>query len=88
MTAASMLPTTSFGARRMAQPATFFSGADGDGSGLVNEADYDLWRSQFGGPTADGRGSRIGAGTGHDCGMTLAACLPDFSRRPERFAPI
>ena len=48
------------------QAATFFTGADGDGSGLVDDADYDLWRSRFGDPSATRRGSRIGAGTGHD----------------------
>jgi hypothetical protein len=26
---------------------TFFSGADGDGSGLVDSADYQVWRRQF-----------------------------------------
>jgi hypothetical protein len=31
------------------QSATYFSGADGDGSGTVNELDYALWRGRFGG---------------------------------------
>jgi hypothetical protein len=29
--------------------ATFFSGADGDGSGTVNAADYGIWRGRFAG---------------------------------------
>jgi hypothetical protein len=31
------------------QAATYFTGADGDGSGSVNDADYNLWRSRFSG---------------------------------------
>jgi hypothetical protein len=36
--------------KALGQNATFFTGADGDGSGAVNDDDYAVWRGAFGGP--------------------------------------
>jgi hypothetical protein len=40
--------------------ATFFSGADGDGSGVVDSSDYGVWRAHFG-RSSGGAASSFGA---------------------------
>src|SRR5207245_1097836 len=42
--------------KQTGQSVTPYSGADGNGDGLVNQADYDVWRSHFG-QTLPGAGS-------------------------------
>jgi hypothetical protein len=34
--------------KMQSQTATYFTGADGDGSGMIDAADYNLWRGRFG----------------------------------------
>ena len=47
-TASSTLATIQFGATRWACVVEPFHGADGDGDGIVDCDDYDIWKSHFG----------------------------------------
>jgi type II secretory pathway pseudopilin PulG len=69
------------------QPATFFRGADGDGSGRVDEADYSLWRSRFVGPAAAGAASALIPEPAAAV-MALNAMFAGFFHRREHFAAI
>ena len=49
-TASSTRPTMCSGATQWPVAVPHGSGADGNGDGIVNQADYTLWRSHFGNP--------------------------------------
>jgi hypothetical protein len=50
--------------------ATFFSGADGDGSGTIDAADYSVWRANFG-RTSGGAGAIVNAVPEPSCMVLL-----------------
>jgi hypothetical protein len=65
------------------QQATFFSGADGDGSGMVDEPDYHVWRSRFGGLEPVG-GAVAAAPEPTSSSLILVAMLAGVFHRPAR----
>jgi hypothetical protein len=57
---------------------TPFSGADGNGNGLVDEADYEVWRSQFGQTLPPPMAARVATNLGGP-----SAAPEELSYRPE-----
>ena len=43
-----MRPTTTSGATRWGQSIASGTAADGNGNGIVDQADYELWKANFG----------------------------------------
>ncbi len=48
----------------MGSHVTAFSGADGDGSGVIDQADFGVWRAHFGQSSGGGAGNVMAADTG------------------------
>ncbi len=55
---------------------TLFSGADGDGDGMIDEDDYGVWKSHFGETIEQGAGSSVQGVKAEDPHPLAAALLP------------
>ena len=60
-TTSSMPPTTRSGATRFGQHVSLYSSADGDGNGIIDAADYNVWKANFGHTPGSGSGSAASA---------------------------
>jgi hypothetical protein len=70
--------------KSLGQAVTYFSGADGDGSGAVDDGDRAVWQSRFGGAAAGAASYAASVPEPATAMLILAALMGGTRRRPGR----